>query len=370
LLAHARTYSLFLFFLFPLAQLGAKKERIHLTLVQIDHAAYLSLGNLKLIHSGVSVKYSHREKQGEIRYGRRIVLFRLGESQYQSQSEIHELEAVGSVYDRGLFFSREFIEELMSELSLPVSYRFNTNNLLITRDAPRVAGLDLDFIMIDAGHGGKDSGALGYFDVAEKDIALSLALGLKQRLEADFPKTKVFLTRSTDRFIRLEKRSEIANRKLGRRRFGIFISVHCNSTLSPRVKGFEVYYLAQNHDNMKMRQLMLRENQKYEHSSYIRRLTSRLMDAQIQRESKTLARQVFKGLSNRLDGMIKSRKVKKADFAVLRGSLMPAILIETGYLTNRDDLKKLNSDAYRKEFAAGVSRGLGSFLSELAKSQK
>lgn len=348
----------------------AVKEKLQFTLVQIEGGAYLSAANLRRVHPELSVRLIEKEEQGEIRFNKRIVLFRVGESQYQSQSEIRELEAVGAIEDDGMFFSREFIEEILTELSLPVSYRFTKSHLIIVRDKQRELPQTLDFIIIDAGHGGKDSGALGYFDAPEKDITLALALALKEQLAADFPKIQVQLTRSTDRFLRLEKRSDIANRRNEGNKFGIFISVHCNSTLSPRVKGFEVYYLAQNNDNMKIRQLMLRENLRYERSSYIRRLTSQLMNAQIQRESKTLARQVFSGLVNRLDGMIKSRKVKKADFAVLRGSLMPAILIETGYLTNRDDLKKLKSAAFRKAFTAGVSRGIGSFLGELAKAEK
>lgn len=365
-----RFFGRLLLYCFLLGQLSAEKEKLRFTMVQIDSSAFLSATNLRRVHPDLSYTYSAKEEQGEIRYGKRIVLFRVGEAQYQSQNEIRELENKGVVEDDGLFFSREFVEEILTELSLPVSYRFTAKQLLIVRDKQRDVGQKLDFVIIDAGHGGKDSGALGYFDAAEKDITLSLSLALKEQLNADYPKLKVYLTRSNDKFLRLEKRSDVANKHNEGNKFGIFVSIHCNSTLSPRVKGFEIYYLAQNPDNVKMRQLMLRENLRYERSSYIRRLTSQLMNAQIQRESKTLARQVFSGLSNRLDGMIKSRKVKKADFAVLRGSLMPAILIETGYLTNRDDLKKLKSVEFRKAFAAGVSRGIGSFLGELAKAEK
>jgi N-acetylmuramoyl-L-alanine amidase len=346
------------------------KEHVRFTLVRIDRQAYLSVANLKRLHADLQVQFVKSEGQGELRYGRRVILFRVDEAQYQSQNEIRELDGIGVIDKNGLFFSREFVEEILTELSVAVSYRFSRNRLLVVRDKIRENAEKLDFIIIDAGHGGKDSGALGYFDVNEKDITLSLARALRTQLKVDYPDIKVYMTRSGDKFIRLEKRSELANRKNEKGRFGIFVSVHVNSTLSPRVKGFEIYYLAQNPDNTKTRQLMLRENIKFENSSYIRKLTSQLMNAQIQRESKTLARTVFSGMSNRLDGMIKARKVKKADFAVLRGSLMPAILIETGYLTNRDDLKRLNSVEYRKAFAEGVSRGIGGFLSELAKVEK
>ncbi len=353
----------------------AAKEKVRFTLVQIEKRSYLSLGNLKRVHNDLTVSYNAGEEQGEIRFGKRIILFSLGKAEYQSQNEIRELDGEGVIEDDGLFFSREFIEEILTELSLPVSYKFQKNNLIIVRDKEREGLQKLDFIYIDAGHGGRDSGALGYFDYAEKDITLSLAHALKDQLATDFPKVKIYLTRSGDKFIRLEKRSELANKRLNGApgtpgAFGIFVSVHCNSHLSPKVKGFEIYYLAQNPDNKQSRELQLRENQGFEKSGYIKRLTSQLMNAQIQRESKTLARAVFKGISIRLDGMIKPRKVKKADFAVLRGSLMPAILIETGYLTNRDDLKKLRSSEYSKAFAAGVSRGIGAFLGELSKAEK
>jgi len=348
----------------------AVKEKIHLTLVAIESKRFLPLASVKKIHSGLSVHFEKDEGQGELRFKNRVVLFRTGDEKYQVQDEVHELEAAGVIEDDGLYFSREFIEEVLTELALPVSYRFHKSTLIIVREKERDTKTELDFIFIDAGHGGRDSGALGYFDAAEKDITLSLARALKSQLESDFPKTKIYLTRSTDKFLRLEKRSDLANRKSTVGKFGIFVSVHCNSTLSPRVKGFEVYYLAQNPDNRKMRELMLRENEAHERSAYIKKLTSRLMNAQIQRESKSLARGVFKGIGNRLDGMIKPRKVKKADFAVLRGSLMPAILIETGYLTNKDDLKRLKSDEYKQNFVQGVSQGIGIFLSDLAKAEK
>lgn len=352
------------------AKKASVKEKIRLTLVQIDRLSYLSAANLKRIHSGVELLYVPKGEQGEIRFGRRVVLFKLNEAQYQSQNEIRELDEPGAIDDDGLFFSREFVEEILSELNIPVSYRFDRNNLIIVRATARATRPQLDFVVIDAGHGGKDSGALGYFDAAEKDITLSLSHAVRKQLAADFPDLKIYMTRSSDKFLRLERRSELANRKNAGEKFGIFISIHCNSTLSPKVKGFEVYYLAQNPDNTRMRQIMLRENMRFERSSYIRRLKSQLMNAQIQRESKTLARGVFSGLTNGLDGMIKPRKVKKADFAVLRGSLMPAILIETGYLTNRDDLKVLGSENYRKAFAQGVSKGIGAFLGDLAKTEK
>lgn len=377
LFTYLKFASLFSLLILGTGSLAAAKEKIRFTLVQIEKRSYLSLANLKRVHGDLTVNYNAGEEQGEIRFARngktpRIILFALNKSEYQSQSEMRELDSEGviEVEDEGIFFSREFVEEILTELSLPVSYRFQKNNLIIVRDKQREGVQKLDFIFIDAGHGGRDSGALGYFDAAEKDITLSLAHALKAQLAADYPKIKIYLTRSGDRFIRLEKRSDLANKKSTPGNFGIFISIHCNSHLSPKVKGFEIYYLAQNPDNKQARELALRENQSFEKSGYIKRLTSQLMNAQIQRESKTLARQVFQGILNRLDGMIKPRKVKKADFAVLRGSLMPAILIETGYLTNRDDLKKLRSSEYSKAFAAGVSRGIGAFLGELSKAEK
>lgn len=348
----------------------ARKERVRLTLVQIDKNSYLSAANLRRIHGGITLNYAREGGQGEIRFGRRVLLFHLNEAQYQSQHEVRELDRPGAIDDEGLFLSREFVEEILTELSVPVAYRFDRNNLLVVRAATRAAGPRLDFVVIDAGHGGKDSGALGYFDAAEKDLTLALAHAVRKQIGADYPDLKIYLTRSTDRFVRLERRAELANAKNAPAGLGVFISIHCNSTLSPRVKGFEVYYLAQNPDNTQVRQMMLRENLRYERSSYIKRLKSRLMNAQIQRESKTLARGIFSSLSNGLDGLIKPRKVKKADFAVLRGSLMPAILIETGYLTNRDDLKMLGSENYRRAFAQSVSRGIGAFLGELAKTEK
>jgi len=361
---------LLIFYVFGANWIIAKSTQRTLTLVQIGNEAYLSELNLEKIHPDLSISYNSKNASGEIRYGRRIIIFKLDSEEFQMQSEMRELDASAVIDDNGLYFSKEFVEELITELRLPISYQFNKNNLKIRYTKEQSPNNALNFIIVDAGHGGKDTGALGYFDAAEKDITLRLSKQLAKQLSEDFPRIEIILTRKNDHFIKLEKRSEIANQKNRNKKFGLFISIHCNATLSPKIKGFEVYYLAQNSDNKMARQLMLRENLKYESSAYIRKLTSQLLNAQIQFESKVLARAVFRALANRLDAMIKPRKVKRADFAVLRGSLMPAILIETGYLTNKDDLKQLNNSEYETKFVRGISEGIKGFLSEMAKFEK
>jgi len=363
-------FLLFSFFVFHLNSITAKSTQRTLTLVQIENEAYLPEKNLTKIYPNLQVSYSKNQESGEIRFGRRIIIFKLDSNEFQMQNEIRELDTTAVIDDDGLYFSKEFVEEIITELRLPISYKFNRNNLKIKYTLEQSPNSAVDFIVIDAGHGGRDTGALGYFDAAEKDITLRLSKALAERLSEDFPNVEIILTRKSDHFIKLERRSEIANQKNANKKFGLFISIHCNATLSPKIKGFEVYYLAQNSDNKMARQLMLRENLKHENSAYIRKLTSQLLNAQIQFESKALARTVFRALANRLDAMIKPRKVKRADFAVLRGSLMPAILIETGYLTNKDDLKQLNNSEYESKFVRGISEGIKGFLSEMAKFEK
>lgn len=343
----------------------AEPAEIRLSLVRVENRLCLSAANFRRIAPELVLSYLPQQLKGEIRHGNHKITFYVNKREFAADGIFYELEDVTSFYRNGLLFTQEFVEEVLTELSVPVKYRFSGESLIIRRAIPR--RLPVDFIIIDAGHGGKDSGALGYFDVAEKDITLAIARELYQQLKNDFAPLEIYLTRKSDKFLSLERRSALANTKASGNKSGIFLSIHCNATLSPRVNGFEVYYLAQNSDNQAVRQALLRENLHYERSAYIRKLKSLLIDAQIQRESKLLARSVYASLANGLDGMMRARKVLKADFAVLRGTLMPAILIETGYLTNKKDLKRLQSADYRRQFARSLSAGIGAFFRALEK---
>ncbi len=228
---------------------------------------------------------------------------------------------------------------------------------------------EIKFIIIDPGHGGKDPGAVSGKKIYEKNIVLDVSRLVAERLKKGLKGIKVVLTRNTDVFIELDRRTEIANSRLNRNENGIFVSIHANASLSPKIAGYETYYLSQNPSNDDARNTAALENNvvvlekkqgalKYGDIDYIE---ARMMTTQIQKESRLLAESIQTGMRKRL---VPSRSlgVKKADFFVLRGALMPSALVEIGFLTNRSESRKLLQKSYQNQIARGISEGIMGFI--------
>jgi N-acetylmuramoyl-L-alanine amidase len=221
-------------------------------------------------------------------------------------------------------------------------------------------GLDIQTVMIDPGHGGKDPGAV-FGDIYEKDINLRLAKILGKILEEQG--YEVLYTRTTDTFLPLEERTAIANSK----KADLFISLHVNAHKNRNVDGFEIYYLnlAQSKDAVRV---AARENavstKKISDLQVI--LTDLMLNSKIQ-ESQNLAETVLdKTLSyGRQFYSIDDHGVRQAPFYVLMGAKMPSVLVELGYLTNSDERKKLQSYAYLKRLAYGIAQGISTYRKEI-----
>jgi N-acetylmuramoyl-L-alanine amidase len=180
--------------------------------------------------------------------------------------------------------------------------------------------------------------------------------------ELDACGLRVLLTRDDDTFIPLADRSAIANRQEA----DIFVSVHANAALSRWVEGFEVYYLTEAVDD-DARAIAAAENAPAglddnffkNQAQALRALLWDLVYTENRRESVELANAVSRAVTGRL-GM-KLLGVKGAPFAVLKGAKMPAVLVEVGYLTNRDGLRKLKDATYRQRIAEAIARGIMDF---------
>jgi N-acetylmuramoyl-L-alanine amidase len=227
----------------------------------------------------------------------------------------------------------------------------------------RALGLKINRIVIDAGHGGHDSGTLGPGGLEEKDVVLDVALRLgrllKDRLGAD-----VIYTRSDDTFIPLETRTAIANQAQA----DLFISVHANSSPDSDARGVEVYYLnfTSSADAL---EVAARENASSDES--IHQLSDLVKKIALQdkiNESRTFAEDVdeslYTGLERGNDGL-RDRGVKKAPFVVLIGANMPSILAEISFLTNPDDAHELRQPRYRERIAESLYRGVDRYVSSL-----
>ena len=225
-----------------------------------------------------------------------------------------------------------------------------------------VAGLKVKRVVIDAGHGGKDTGAIGKNGQKEKDLTLSIARKLRTRLTA--MGLEVVLTRDADEFLSLEERTRIANDK----RADLFISIHVNAARNRNAHGIETYTLNLNSDRYAMR-LAARENATSTKS--IGDLDLILADLATKAntdDSVRLARfaqgQMVSHLRSKHGDAVKDLGVKQALFFVLVGAKMPAMLVETGFISNPDEVKRLTSVAYQDDIARSLADGVRRFIEE------
>ncbi len=223
-------------------------------------------------------------------------------------------------------------------------------------------GLDIQTIMIDPGHGGKDPGAV-YGTLYEKTINLRLGKMLGRILKDKG--YQVRYTRTDDRFVPLEERTAMANSK----KADLFISLHVNAHKNSRVNGLEVYYLnvANSKDSVRV---AARENavstKKISDLQVI--LTDLMLNSKIE-ESRNLADVVLKKVleSERSFCSLKDHGVRKAPFYVLMGAKMPAVLLEIGYITNSHDRKNLQSRNYLQLMARGIAQGIRAYQAQINK---
>ena len=220
----------------------------------------------------------------------------------------------------------------------------------------RALGLKIGRIVIDAGHGGHDSGTLGAGGIEEKDVVLDVALRLGKLLH-DRLGAEVVYTRDDDTFVPLETRTAIANKAQA----DLFISVHANSSQDVSVKGVEVYYLNFTSDPEAMtvagRENAVSTESVHELSDLVKKIA---LKDKID-ESKELAADVDASLYAGLrkgNPELKNRGVKKAPFVVLIGANMPSILAEISFVTNPDTAEKLETPEYRERVAESLYKGI------------
>lgn len=220
----------------------------------------------------------------------------------------------------------------------------------------------ISFIVIDAGHGGEQPGAVNG-KVYEKDINLKAALYLKKVLTAKFPYLNIYLTREKDITLSLEERVKFANKYLTETKTGIFISLHANANpYSAKKSGIEIYYLDYDVIDEKIKDLVKYEN-KEATESILTSIINRLLNEQLIFESSKLANYCYNAIKEVVTG-INVNFYKGAPFYVLAYSEMPAILVEMGYITNPDDLKIMLSENFLNSLSQSLSKGIEQFIKE------
>jgi N-acetylmuramoyl-L-alanine amidase len=227
----------------------------------------------------------------------------------------------------------------------------------------------LNVVVIDPGHGGEDPGAIGVRGTMEKNVTLAIARDLKRDINENLPGVKVVMTREDDEFVGLDERGEIANKVGGK----LFISIHCNSMPhKPNpANGLETYFLRPGRTEEAIR-IAAQENAaiKYE-NDYERKYQAYDEDNVI---LTTMAHSAYVKYSERLAQLIEDdvssvasladNGVSQAGFYVLVGASMPAVLVETGYLSNPKEERYLRSKSGQEAIARGIANAILKFKNE------
>jgi len=287
---------------------------------------------------------------------------------FQFVSEVIPRYGGGYFYDVAQGELRTFASTLVSRAPAPAVTAAPPPARVRTRAAPRPSVPKV--VVIDAGHGGPDRGMIGPIGTSpwftEKDVTLSVAKKLATVLRARG--FDVLMTRTTDTLIALSDRGRIANSNHG----DVFISIHCNAPGSntaagAREHGFETYFLAEAKTEDERRvQDMENESVKFETGANAPKgdplnfIITDMAQNEHLRESSDLAQTIQQGLIDVHPGP--NRGVQQANFAVLRGSYMPAVLIEIGFGSNQSEATYLSDQANQRALARNIAESVIAYL--------
>jgi N-acetylmuramoyl-L-alanine amidase len=232
------------------------------------------------------------------------------------------------------------------------------------RSLIRALGLKIGKIVVDAGHGGHDTGTIGPNGLEEKDLVLDVALKLGKLLE-DKLGAEVVYTRDDDTFIPLETRTAIANKEQA----DLFISIHANSSGDPSARGVETYYLnfTSRADALEVaaRENAVSEKSIHELQDLVKKIALKEKIGESREFASDVQRSLYAGLSAKSPSL-RNRGVKKAPFVVLIGANMPSILAEISFVSNPDDAKKLKTNDYRQRIADSLYKGVSRYVNSLS----
>jgi N-acetylmuramoyl-L-alanine amidase len=226
------------------------------------------------------------------------------------------------------------------------------------RSLTRVLGLKIGRIVIDAGHGGHDTGTIGPSGLMEKDLCLDVSLRLGRLIQARLPLAEVVYTREDDSYVALEQRTAIANDA----RSDLLISIHANSSKDRKVRGIETYYLNFNAEPAAM-EVAARENALAQGGVHqLEEMVQKIARNDKIEESRDLAADVQESLARQTNAVSRNRGVRQAPFVVLIGANMPSVLTEISFLSNPTDEQWLKKPENRQRIAEGIYRGIETYL--------
>ena len=220
-------------------------------------------------------------------------------------------------------------------------------------------------IVIDPGHGGRDTGAVGNHTIngvslqsIEKDIVLKVSKLLYAKLTAAYPDKTILLTREGDTYPSLDDRVNMANGiQVNENEAIIYISIHANATVAnPNARGYEIWYLPSDY------QRNILDSSSFSGSPDVLRILNDLIQDEFITESKLLAKEILSQFDSMLGDVMPSRGLKEEAWFVVRNAHMPSILVELGFVSNRTDAQLMASDEYLAKFAQALYNGIDDFV--------
>ena len=305
-------------------------------------------------NSGMTIYWDSLSETGMIEKNGHQLSFRNGEGLVLLDSIRMMITDAPELRDNQLYVSKKFLDD--SEEF------FNQKSEL-----PFKVGA----ILIDAGHGGKDPGALKTYKIngknvtiQEKDITLKVAKMLAERLKAAYPGKQIILTRNSDKFLSLGERTDIANGvKVGENEAVLFISVHVNSSLNKTSSGYEVWYLSPGYRRNVLDKSVV------DGDPNLFPILNSMLEEEYTTESIMIAKFIMDGLQAQIGKESTARGIKAEEWFVVRNSNMPSVLIELGFISNEKEALLLNDDRYLKKATLGIYNGIAAFITHFERSQ-
>ncbi len=335
-----------------------KKTLLTILILLFTFSFGFSANNISLIEnskkSGTTVYYDSLSQSGMLEKNGHQLSFRAGENIVILDSIKMMITEAPEIIDNKLYVSQQFLDD--SETF------FNQKS-----EMPFKVGA----ILIDAGHGGKDPGALKTYNVngkdvtiREKDVNLKVAKMLYERLKSAYPQKQIILTRDSDVFLSLSERTDIANNvKVADNEAVLFISIHVNSSLNKNSSGYEVWYLSPGY-----RRTVLDKSVAGDDSTLFTIMNS-MLEEEYTTESIMIAKYIMDGLQAQIGKESTARGIRAEEWFVVKNSNMPAVLIELGFVSNEKEAMLLNDEKYLKKATLGIYNGIAAFVTHFERSQ-
>jgi len=265
----------------------------------------------------------------------------------------------------GLALRAPAVRDAGVRLEIPQEAVSSINRWFAERDAERASRFSIAAILIDPGHGGKDSGAIGEFGtgkdrlrILEKDVVLAVGADVYARLQARWPDKRILLTRTGDTFPSLDARVDKANDvPLGSNEAVIYISIHANASFNKNASGFEVWYL-----NPDYRRTVVDPKKAEGVDKAVLPILNAMLEEEYTTESVFLARSILGGMKTSIGDVSIDRGLREEEWFVVRNAKMPSVLVEVGFVTNEAEARLLSDKEHLRKLGDGIYNGVVDFV--------